>query len=123
MTGDSLAHALARLQAFAESLGFTVSFEQIPGATGGWCDQKARRILVDSDQRANARLRILIHETIHGLGVGHAEYGRERAEVIVDTAISAGVRGKRLSTSGRSVDDTCHRRVERDFVIRQSRQR
>jgi hypothetical protein len=28
-------------------------------------------------------LRILIHETIHALGVGCAEYGRERAEVIV----------------------------------------
>ncbi|MDP8909605.1 MAG: hypothetical protein M3N47_10935 [Chloroflexota bacterium] len=28
----------------------------------------------------------MIHETIHGLGVGYAEFGRERAEVIVDTA-------------------------------------
>jgi hypothetical protein len=57
------------------------------GQTGGWCDQNARRIVVDTDQPADARLRILIHETIHALGVGHAEYGRDRAEVIVDTAI------------------------------------
>ncbi len=86
LTGDSHAHLLAPLQAFTESLGFSVSFEAIPGATGGWCNQTARRIVVDADQPANAQLRILIHETIHGLGVGYAEYGRERAEVIVDTA-------------------------------------
>jgi hypothetical protein len=86
LTGNSHAHLLAPLQTFTESLGFSVSFESIPGATGGWCDQKARRIVVDADQPANAQLRILIHETIHGLGVGYAEYGRERAEVIVDTA-------------------------------------
>ncbi|MGH3370878.1 MAG: ArdC family protein [Nocardioidaceae bacterium] len=60
LTGDSHAHLLAPLQAFTESLGFTVSFESIPGATGGWCDQKARRIVVDADQPANARLRIVI---------------------------------------------------------------
>jgi hypothetical protein len=45
------------MQAFTESLGFTVSFESIPGQTGGWCDQNARRIVVDADQPANARLR------------------------------------------------------------------
>jgi hypothetical protein len=86
LTGDSHTHLLEPTRAFAESLGFTVSFETIRGATGGWCDQKARRIVVDADQPANAQLRILIHETIHGLGVGYAEYGRARAEVIVDTA-------------------------------------
>jgi hypothetical protein len=54
LTGDSHAHLLAPLQAFTESLGFTVSCESIPGATGGWCDQKARRILVDAAQPANS---------------------------------------------------------------------
>jgi hypothetical protein len=86
LTGDSHVHLLAPLQAFTESLGFTVSFEAIAGLTGGWCDQKAKRIVVDADQPPNAQLRILIHETVHALGVGYAEYGRERAEVIVDTA-------------------------------------
>ena len=33
-----------------------------------------------------AQIRTLTHHTIHGLGVGYAEYGRECAEVIVDTA-------------------------------------
>lgn len=87
LTGDSHAHLIAPMQAFTGSLGFTVSFESIPGSTGGWCDQKAKRIVVDADQPANARLRLLIHETAHALGVGYAAYGRERAEVIVDTVV------------------------------------
>jgi hypothetical protein len=37
------------------------------------CDQQARRIVADAGAPANARLRTLIHETIHGLGVGYAE--------------------------------------------------
>ena len=64
LTGDSHAHLLAPLQAFTESRGFTVAFESIPGATGGWCDQKERRIVVDGGQSANARLRILIHRSL-----------------------------------------------------------
>jgi hypothetical protein len=39
--------------------------------------------VVAADAPANAQLRILIH----ALGVGYAQYGRERAEVIVDTVI------------------------------------
>jgi len=103
LTGESHAHLLAPLQAFTESLGFTVMFESIPGSTGGWCDQKARRIVVDADQPANARLRILIHETIHALGVGYAEYGRERAEVIVDTATYVVAARVGLDVGGESV--------------------
>ncbi|MDQ2895298.1 MAG: ArdC-like ssDNA-binding domain-containing protein [Actinomycetota bacterium] len=103
LTGDSHAHLLTPLKAFTESLGFAVSFEQIPGGTGGWCDQKARRIVVDADQPANARLRILIHETIHALGVGYADYGRERAEVIVDTATWLVAASVGLDVSGETV--------------------
>ena len=103
LTGDSHANLLEPTRVFAESLGFTVSFESIPGATGGWCDQKARRIAVDVDQPANAQLRILIHETIHGLGVGYAEYGRARAEVIVDTATLIVLGAVGLDTSGETV--------------------
>jgi hypothetical protein len=39
-----------------------VSSESIPGQTGGWCDPKGRRIVVDADQPVNTRLRILIHD-------------------------------------------------------------
>jgi hypothetical protein len=51
LTGDSHAHLLAPVQVFAESLGFSVSFESIPGETGGWCDLKSRRIMVDRTRR------------------------------------------------------------------------
>jgi hypothetical protein len=86
LTGDSHRHLIAPLRAFAASLGFTVSFEAIDGSAGGWCDSNNKRIVVDAGLPGNAQFRVLIHETIHGLGIGYANYGRERAEVIVDTA-------------------------------------
>src|SRR5581483_3998391 len=39
----------------------------------------------DAGLPANGRVRVLVHELAHALGVGYREYGRERAEVIVDT--------------------------------------
>lgn len=103
LSGDSHAQMIAPMQAFAESLGYSVAFESIPGATGGWCDQKHQRIIVDADQPANARLRVLIHETGHALGVGYSEHGRERAEVIVDTAAYIAAASVGLDLSGESV--------------------
>jgi N-terminal domain of anti-restriction factor ArdC len=103
LTGDSHAHLLEPLRAFTESLGFSVSFEAIAGPAGGWCDQKAKRIVVDADAPANARLRTLIHETIHGLEIGYSEYGRERAEVIVDTATHLACASVGLRVDGETV--------------------
>ena len=109
LTGDSHAPLVAPIRAFAKSLGFSVSFETIPGETGGWCDQKARRIVVDADAPANAQVRILIHEIIHALGVGYAEYGRQRAEVIVDTVIFCPAWAIVTVGAGLSVGSACHR--------------
>ena len=106
LTGDSHAHLLAPIRVFAESLGFSVSFESIPGETGGWCDPRARRIVVDADAPANAQLRILVHETVHALGVGYAEYGRQRAEVIVDTATAIACASVGLRVDGDSIPYT-----------------
>lgn len=103
LTGDSHAHLLGPLRAFAESLGFAVSFEPIAGPAGGWCDARNKRIVVDADAPANAKLRTLIHETTHALGVGYAEYGRERAEVIVDTATYLVCGSVGLDVGGESV--------------------
>jgi hypothetical protein len=103
LTGDSHAHLLAPMRSFAESLGFSVSFESIPDETGGWCDQKARQIVVDTGAPANAQLRILVHETVHALGVGYAEYGRERAEVIVDTVTAIACGSVGLMVEGESI--------------------
>jgi hypothetical protein len=85
LTGDSHRHLLERLQAFAPTIGFTAAFEAAPGSAGGWCDARAKRIVVDAGMPANAQVRVLVHELAHALGVGYAQFGRERAEVIVDT--------------------------------------
>ena len=85
LTGDSHTHLLAPLEAFAESLGYFVTYEVIPGSAGGWCDLARRRIVVDQHAPGNARVRTLIHECAHALGVDYQRYSRAQAEVIVDT--------------------------------------
>ena len=63
LTGDSHAHLLAPLGAFAQSLGYTVVVRgdrrarRAAGAT-----RSNKRIVVDADVPANAQLRTLIHE-------------------------------------------------------------
>ena len=71
LSGDSHEHLLEPLERFAGSLGFAVSFETIDGPTGGWCDAKRKRIIVDADRPANARVRVLIHEIAHAMGVDY----------------------------------------------------
>ena len=85
LSGDSHEHLLVPLERFAGTLGFTVSFETIDGAAGGWCDYERKRIVLDAEQPANARVRVLIHEIAHAMGVDYQQYSRARAEVIVDT--------------------------------------
>ncbi len=60
LTGDTHTHLIAPLVAFAESLGYTVSFEPIAGTAGGWCDAQAKQIVVDADAPGNGRLRTLV---------------------------------------------------------------
>jgi hypothetical protein len=78
LNGDSHAHLLTPLGRFAESLGYSVSFEVIEGSAGGWCDPKAKRIVVDAGVPANAQLRTLIHECAHALGIGYEQYRGRR---------------------------------------------
>jgi hypothetical protein len=85
LTGDSHAHLLASLEAFAESLGYSVTYVVIPGSAGGWCDLARRRIVVDEQAPGNARVRTLIHECAHAIGIDYQRYSRAQAEVIVDT--------------------------------------
>lgn len=103
LTGDSHEHLIAPLERFAASLGYRVSSERIAGQAGGWCDAKARRIVIDADASANARVRILVHEIAHALGVGYAEYGRARSEVIVDTVTNLVCTSAGLDVSGESI--------------------
>lgn len=103
ITGDSHAHLLPRLATFADELGYTVTERPITGGTGGWCDSKTKAIVVNATLPANARVRVLVHEIAHALGIGYADRGRARAEVIVDcvTYIACGQVG--LDTSGETI--------------------
>lgn len=59
-------------------------FGRLPDGTGGMCDSSRSRIVVAKGQPANAQVRVLVHELAHALGVGYSDYGRQRAEAIVD---------------------------------------
>ena len=103
LTGDSHAHLLEPLGELATQLGYTVTFEEIPGATGGWCDPHAKRIVVDSGQAVNGQVRTLVHELVHALGVDYQTHSRPQAEVIVDTATLIILSGAGLDTSGETI--------------------
>ena len=103
LSGDSHAHLIAPTIAFAESLGYTVSFEPIAGSAGGWCDNTCKEIVVDNSGPANARLRTLVHEAIHALGIDYQRYSRPQAEVIVDTTTLLVLGGLGLDVSGETV--------------------
>ena len=103
LSGDSHAHLIAPTIAFAESLGYTVSFEPIAGSASGWCDTTAKKIVVDTNAPANARLRTLVHETIHALGIDYQHFSRPQAEVIVDTTTLVVLGGLGLDVSGETV--------------------
>ena len=82
--GDSHAHLLPRLVALAGELGYSVEMRLLEGAADGWCDNKARTIVANGLLPANGRVRVLVHELAHALGIGYADRGRARAEVMVD---------------------------------------
>ena len=103
ITGDSHAHYVPTLEAFAGSIGYAVGSAALEHA-GGYCDQHARRIVISSAiAAANGRVRVLVHELAHALGVGYKEYGREVAEVIVETATVVVCGALGLDTSGESI--------------------
>lgn len=103
ITGDSHAHLLAPLTAFAAELGYEVDTRELDGSVGGWCDAGQKLIVVAAGRPANARVRVVVHELAHALGIVYTELGRERAEVMVDcvTYIVCGQLG--LDTAGESI--------------------
>jgi antirestriction protein ArdC len=103
ITGDTHADYIARLEGYAQQLGYTVEREALESA-GGYCDHTRKRIVVSTTvSAANAIVRVLVHELAHALGVGYAEYGREVAEVIVETATVIVCGSIGLDTSGESI--------------------
>jgi hypothetical protein len=103
LTGDSHVHLLEPLGGLATQLGYTVTFEEIPGATGGWCDSQAKTIVIDAGQAVNGQVRTLVHELVHALGVNYQTHTRPQAEVIVDTATLIILSGAGLDTAGETI--------------------
>jgi N-terminal domain of anti-restriction factor ArdC len=101
--GDTHVHLLAPLERFATELGYSVTERELDGSADGWCDSEKRDIVINSELSANARVRVLVHELAHALGVGYRDYGRGRAEVLVDTVTYIVCGSVGLDVSGSSV--------------------
>jgi N-terminal domain of anti-restriction factor ArdC len=86
LEGDSHAHLEPALLALAGELGYTVADELLSDGVGGYCDAQAKRIAIAGGQSPNARVRVLVHEIAHALGVSYKDYGRSAAESIVEAA-------------------------------------
>jgi hypothetical protein len=101
--GDSHAHLLEQLRGLAGELGYSVTPRPLDGSADGWCDSRKREIVINTELPGNAQLRVLVHEIAHALGVGYKDYGRERAEVLVDTVTYIVCGSVGLDVSGSSV--------------------
>lgn len=104
ITGDSHAVYLDTLREFARSLGLIVyEYELTSEHCQGFYDAAGKRIVISPRLTPNGKVRTLVHELAHALGVGYAEYGREVAEVIVETATIVVCGALGLDTSGESI--------------------
>jgi hypothetical protein len=101
--GDSHGHLIAALQELAREIGYRVEVRDLPEAgPGGWCDHDHRQIIVARGP-VNRQVRILVHELAHALGLGYGEYGREKAEVLVDCVTYVVCSSAGLDVSGESI--------------------
>lgn len=103
IVGESHVHLLAPLQRLVGELGYRVEQRRLDGAADGWCDATAQRIVVNGALPGNARVRVLVHEIAHALGVGYADRGRARAEVLVDCVTYVVLGSVGLDVSGETV--------------------
>jgi hypothetical protein len=101
--GDTHASLLPQLKALATGLGYRVEWRPLDGPADGWCDSNKRTIVVNQQLSGNAQVRVLIHEIAHALGVGYEQYGRRKAEVLVDTVTFIVCGSVGLDTSGSTV--------------------
>ncbi len=101
--GDSHDGLLKPLEGIAKELGYRVSRRALNGTAEGWCDEKKKEIVINSAMAKNGQVRVLIHEIAHALGIDYAGYGRQRAEVLVDTVTYIVCSSVGLDVSGSSV--------------------
>ena len=103
IVGDSHRHLIAPLQALGRELGYGVEIRELPAeGPGGWCDPTHRQIVVASGP-ANRQVRTLVHELAHALGLGYGQYGREKAEVLVDCVTYVVCSSVGLDVGGESI--------------------
>lgn len=103
ITGDSHQRLVNPLCLLAGDLGYEVRFQMVPGRARGYCDPVQQLIVIDDSLPVNSQVRTLIHEIAHAHEIGYAEYGRNAAEVLVEsvTYIVCGAIG--LDTTGESI--------------------
>jgi hypothetical protein len=101
--GDTHGEYLPKLVAFGAELGYTVGFEDLGAAIGGYCRRSDSSIVVSTRGSVNRQVRTLVHELAHALGIHYDEYGREAAEVIVETAAVIVCGSIGLDTAGESI--------------------
>jgi RNA polymerase sigma factor (sigma-70 family) len=101
--GGSHAHLIPRLISLAGELGYSVELRALPEhGPGGWCDQTTKQIVVAAGP-ANREVRTLVHELAHAIGLGYAQYGRQRAEVLVDCVTYIVCSSAGLDVGGESI--------------------
>lgn len=95
---------LARLEGLADELQVAVDYRDLSDrAAGGWYSESESLIVIDSSKSVDERVRTLTHELAHALGVGYREYGRERAEVIVEASAHLALSTLGFDTSGEAL--------------------
>jgi hypothetical protein len=101
--GDSHAHLLEPLEGLAGELGYSFGFAELDGEVGGYCDYRAKRIVIAARQAPNAKVRVTVHELAHAMGISSKRFGRAQAEVIVECAAFVCCCGLGLATDGASI--------------------
>jgi hypothetical protein len=99
ITTNSRAGYLPRLEGFAQSIGYSVTFGAPTHGRYGEFYPRTRRIVIAPDRPANAQVWTLLHELAHALS---AEYVENVAEVIAEAAAASACAAIGLDTSARS---------------------
>jgi hypothetical protein len=103
ITGATHHHLTAPLIAHAAELGYSVEIRDLPDdGPGGWCDPTSHEIVV-ANGPPNRQVRTLVHEAAHAHGLGYAELGRERCEVLVDCVTYCVLGSVGLDVGGESI--------------------
>jgi hypothetical protein len=112
ISGDSHADYLPTLEAFAQSIGHPVEYVANGHAIGELGSCGPDWIKVAADCPANQRVRVLLHELAHALGVHYARFPgdddperfpRDVAEIMVESAAYVAASAVGLDTSGETI--------------------